>query len=306
MSDAAPLLLELPCPAANDRDLSELLDEILAATGACWVELRLIVEGSSIQRRFRRGTGSGDGVEVTLPLPRSGIAATLTLGAHRAPAEGTLRLIGIALEQTLLARRLFAQASLLRSALDTTSAAVLLFDGSGAIIYANPKGDTLLSEQTEQVLLVAPRRGRPTPLISHVCRTIEELVASDADDDPGSRETLTLSDGSIVVCELLRVRVDDDDSTGVLVLLQRIEGSGSPRIEAIAAAHDLSPRETDVTRLLLEGHATAAIAERLGISSHTVRDHLKRLYRKTETRSRSELVCRLTAAPELHPAAPRG
>jgi DNA-binding CsgD family transcriptional regulator len=32
------------------------------------------------------------------------------------------------------------------------------------------------------------------------------------------------------------------------------------------------------------------MADQLGISTHTVRDHLKHLYRKTETGSRSELL----------------
>jgi DNA-binding CsgD family transcriptional regulator len=40
----------------------------------------------------------------------------------------------------------------------------------------------------------------------------------------------------------------------------------------------------------MQGATTVAMAERLGISPHTVRDHLKNLYRKTATSSRGELL----------------
>ena len=42
--------------------------------------------------------------------------------------------------------------------------------------------------------------------------------------------------------------------------------------------------------LLEKGLTTGEIAETLGISPHTVRDHLKHLYRKTGTKGRSELL----------------
>lgn len=300
--ERAPVLLELTCPAADDGDLTELLDTILELTAASWAELRLKPDGAATARRFRRGDGQQPGLE--LPLPScDGFAASVALGLRRAPSPATLRLIGYALEKTLLARRYSTQASLLRSALDTTESAVLLFDAGGAIVYANPTGDSLLSEQTRQPLLVAPRGGGQVPLMSHVCRLVESMTTA-GETASGRRESLHLSDGSIVVCELLWVRVGDG-SVGVLALLQRLEDRGSPKLDAIAATHDLSPRETDVTRLLLEGHTTAAIADRLGISAHTVRDHLKHVFRKTATRSRSELVCRLTAGTERTPAGTR-
>jgi DNA-binding CsgD family transcriptional regulator len=67
-------------------------------------------------------------------------------------------------------------------------------------------------------------------------------------------------------------------------------------LESFCARHNLSPREEDVVRLLLEGLNTPAMADRLNISLHTVRDHLKRLYRKTGVRSRSELLSLVSSA----------
>ena len=64
-------------------------------------------------------------------------------------------------------------------------------------------------------------------------------------------------------------------------------------LPAIAAWHDLTPRQLDVLHLLLQGHPVKQIARRLGLSPHTIEDYLKALYRKTGTNSHQELIATL-------------
>lgn len=293
-SENGPVLLDTRCPEADDDEIRTLLGAVADACGAGWAELRLRVDGTDTSRAYRSGQPDGDGIPVELPVG-AGYTATLLVGTDQRPAPPLVRLIGLGLCRVLLARRYLEQASLLRSALDTTASAVLLFDTRGAIAYANPAGDELLRRQTESELRVLSPDRRPAPLIADVCDRTERLAAAPA--AASQRELLSLTDGSTMLCEVLRVRGGaGPDAAGILVFLQHVGGGPRLDLEAFSDCHGLSPREMEVTRLLLDGCTTAAIADRLGISSHTVRDHLKHVYRKTDTRSRGELISRLAGA----------
>jgi DNA-binding CsgD family transcriptional regulator len=61
--------------------------------------------------------------------------------------------------------------------------------------------------------------------------------------------------------------------------------------------NQLSNREWDVVRLLIQGKSNKLIAASLGISSRTVEFHLKNIYAKYQVYSRMELVLKLVNAP---------
>ena len=54
----------------------------------------------------------------------------------------------------------------------------------------------------------------------------------------------------------------------------------------------LSKRERDVLRLLAKGCTYKQVAERLGVSAHTVTTHVKNSYRKLGVRSAADAVAR--------------
>jgi DNA-binding CsgD family transcriptional regulator len=63
--------------------------------------------------------------------------------------------------------------------------------------------------------------------------------------------------------------------------------------QSIAEALQLSRRESEITRLLLDDQTEWSIAAQLSISRHTVHTHLERLYRKLEVTSRSQVIMRV-------------
>jgi DNA-binding CsgD family transcriptional regulator len=67
-------------------------------------------------------------------------------------------------------------------------------------------------------------------------------------------------------------------------------GMNTPRHRAPTASHELTERERELTALLAQRLGTAEIADRLVISSATVRTHIRNIFRKLSVGSRGELV----------------
>ena len=63
----------------------------------------------------------------------------------------------------------------------------------------------------------------------------------------------------------------------------------------LALGYRLTQREQDVLQFLARGMSTAEMTQQLGISPHTVRDHIKSLFGKVGVSSRAELVARIFA-----------
>jgi DNA-binding NarL/FixJ family response regulator len=76
---------------------------------------------------------------------------------------------------------------------------------------------------------------------------------------------------------------------------QRAAAGNAPRATTTANARlfeELTPRERDVLALLSDGYGNRAIAERLGLSEHTVKFHLASIYGKLGASTRTEAVRR--------------
>jgi DNA-binding CsgD family transcriptional regulator len=89
-----------------------------------------------------------------------------------------------------------------------------------------------------------------------------------------------------------------------------LESSAPHDLVALALeTYSLSARERQVVELVLIGHSTSEIAQRLHLSPYTVQDHLKAVFDKTGVRSRRELAADLFFKhylPRIERGAPLG
>lgn len=101
------------------------------------------------------------------------------------------------------------------------------------------------------------------------------------------------------------------DGEWLLVRAVRLEGEGGRTAVLLEPArradvapllldlHDLTPREREVTQLLLTGMSTRAIAQKLWITPGTLRSHVKAVFAKLGVSSRPELFARLSQEPPV-------
>ena len=65
---------------------------------------------------------------------------------------------------------------------------------------------------------------------------------------------------------------------------------GGPDVEAIQGLAELSPRQWEVLRRLLQGERVPGIAKGLFVSASTVRNHLTAIFAKLGVHSQEELI----------------
>jgi DNA-binding CsgD family transcriptional regulator/PAS domain-containing protein len=181
-----------------------------------------------------------------------------------------------ALQHVLTLQRSEAETHLLRSALETINVAVVITRDDGKIVKANRAAQASVLWHKHGPEL-KPGAGRA------VAANIEQLLTS------GDRiaETCLLAPADDAIEYLVKTTVSKAAGgyffSTFLPALRTIVGSGS---EAIV----LSAREQQIAKLVAEGLHNEAIASRLLISVNTVKDHLKRMYRKLGVTGRAQLA----------------
>ncbi len=158
---------------------------------------------------------------------------------------------------------------------------------TGIVRWLNPAAERLLGDV----------RGRhfTSIVVPEDSRRAQELFArkvlgtSSATD---ATSALVSTSGDRVEVEISAVPLKSGDRVvGVFGLLEERPG------ETHTAPHPhLTPRQVEVLRLLQEGRSTKQIAAELHLSTETVRNHIRRLFRALGVNSRLEAVAAARAA----------
>ena len=121
------------------------------------------------------------------------------------------------------------------------------------------------------------------PLSTYLRKLVDASPLEDIED---ISERLTFPNGAIY-----RVEASRPSTKGrrrLLILF--IELLGEP---LQADAFVFTPREAEIARHLVRGATTDELCESLGMGVETLKTHLKRMFAKTNTRNRLELVAKL-------------
>ena len=217
--------------------------------------------------------------------------------------------------------------SQIQAVLDTLNAGVFVRTIEGRVLFANERilqwlgytakeldgmdfrmliADELLDEIEDdlqeihsgderlRIAVMKRRDGRTLPIIfcPHILRDGDEILAV---------VTVVMDLGEVHTAR----RVDETPQSGLAGGLQRIARelhtislfAGSAGVGEIPADHPdlalLSPREREILSELVSGARVPAIAKKLFISPHTVRNHLKSMYRKLDVSDQASLIERI-------------
>jgi DNA-binding CsgD family transcriptional regulator len=107
---------------------------------------------------------------------------------------------------------------------------------------------------------------------------------------------LTADDGARYVAHVLPLTSGERSRTGsafkavAAIFVHRASLDTPAPPEIIAKTHNLTPTELRVLLAIVQVGGVPEVAESLGVAESTIKTHVKRLYRKTDTSRHADLV----------------
>jgi DNA-binding CsgD family transcriptional regulator len=169
----------------------------------------------------------------------------------------------------------------------TDAPGVVELDAGGALVRASSTAEPLLAELSG----TTAEAGVRSPAVQAVAGATRAALAAAGGQAATPLPCSVVKTPARTWLVLHGAHLGDSRAGEVAVFIQRAH----PTLVAplLLKAYGLTPREQEVTQLVLRGATTAQAAQRLGISAHTVGDHIKAIFEKTGARTRGELSATL-------------
>jgi DNA-binding CsgD family transcriptional regulator len=181
--------------------------------------------------------------------------------------------------------------------LDGLNAGMFLVDTEGRIVHANMAGHTMLADGS----FLRAVGGKLSSIDQTADQGLKAVFTAAGEGDNAVGTTgisipLAARDGSRYVAHVLPLTSGERRRTGsafkaaaaVFVHKASIDTPAPPEI--IAKTHNLTPTELRVLLAIVQVGGVPEVAESLGVAESTVKTHMKRLYRKTDTSRHADLV----------------
>jgi DNA-binding CsgD family transcriptional regulator len=160
---------------------------------------------------------------------------------------------------------------------------VIEMDASDALIRVSSSAHPLLAELSGST----PEVGLRSPAIHAIASATRTAIARGSNTGTTVLPTSAVKTPARSWLVLHGGLLGTPGSGEIAIFIQRAH----PTLIAplLLKAYGLTPREQEVTQLILRGATTMQAAQRLTISPHTVGDHMKSIFEKTGARTRGEL-----------------
>jgi len=193
-------------------------------------------------------------------------------------AESIAEHLGRAMERSLRFEVTSHRAQVLENTIDRVTQPVIVTDMNGQILFQN--------RAARQDWPVPRHEDGTLSMADGLSRAIADATLLFARE--GRRVVVrTVSTGSRREVVAKTFKLADSTGASATVLFDRAEDRTPDRLPAWDV---LTRREQEIARLVSEGLTTKLIAERAFISENTVKQHLKRIFAKTDVTNRAELI----------------
>jgi DNA-binding CsgD family transcriptional regulator len=183
--------------------------------------------------------------------------------------------------------------------------AVLATDSRCRVLFANQAAYKKLRYAKKGLMLQSQQLCASAPAINHNLKELIRNAASGRGDGFDSGGVLTVRRGGqltplwLVTFPISRPlrKVVGQESEVALVFVSTPERLGELLETTLKKYYHLTPREQELTALMIQGLQLKDAASMLNISLNTARTHMKRVYAKTNTERLIDLVHMLLTGP---------
>ncbi len=185
--------------------------------------------------------------------------------------------LGLATERALRFEATGRRATVLEQALDRMSQAVVVTDLDGQVLFQNrvARREWDLDVDSEGFPVPSGVGDSITQAMAEFRHAGKRLFVSAVESTTSKKRAVVKS-----------YRLSEKDSTAVTLLFPYSDGEK----KQLPVWDVLTRREQEIAQLVSEGLTTKEIAARAFISENTVKQHLKRVFAKTDVSTRAELV----------------
>lgn len=280
--------------AMLERALHTLLAPFEYPSAGAWLDAALTAVQDATGTEIRTpalGAGGWDAIERAIDRYATSAATEATASGMDAQQAALIRVLLPPFKAGISEwRRLAARRSELAALLDAIPEPVLMYDDSGALVHANPRATELFGT-SESAGAGAQVRTEAQRLAWSLAATARRSAKATKAATPANASALREVRAGGRVFRLrgtLATGWTPGSEAGVLVTAASDLVNPLTDLE-LRSRFGLSAREIEVARLVASGLSNQEVAERLGVSYFTARNHVERLLAKLGVGSRSRV-----------------